>query len=237
MNKIKIIPIGYNCEPAIFLRTLNLREASYPWDWAFDTKIKDIVNVIKNEKEFKVEEWDRLKNINYYLPHDKNNDIHGINENKFENSDLIEKYKRRFNRFFKTIREEKIIFLRLGDNNNEEELKSIIPCSVLYMQDGREKIIETFKNLNVKSDKYYNILHIYSYIENLNFPISKEDLKKIFIEYNEKLHSKGWIYEKLKIGETFDLLIKQDIFVDKEEIDFTLKEEIKKITGKEYPLL
>lgn len=241
-----IIPIGPDCQPALTLRKLNIRRYSYPWDWAFDTKIIDIINVL-NDQEFDVKNWDKFKNINYYLPHDKVGDTHGINENLFENTDIIGKYKRRFDRFFKHIKQDNVTIVRFGDDRNMNELKSILPnVNILHLKNGNSKSKETIEEvlkIGIEMDYYYNILNICSYIsDNVNhrfgylFPIETKQLESIIIEIqNELIDMDNIVF--CEIHSTFlEIFNVQRTFNDKMDLNYFLSTRIENITGKKYSL-
>jgi hypothetical protein len=76
-----------------------------------------IFDVVKSKDIFKVEDWNKFTDIPRYLPHDIPGDSHGELENAYENVSLYDKYRRRFQRFFRDIESEKTLLLRFGDAN------------------------------------------------------------------------------------------------------------------------
>jgi len=101
------IPIGNMCTSSIFLRNCGIKNSTYPYDWAREVSVEEIIECIKNKDSFNIDNWYRLKNKPYYLPHDKEDDTHGDEENHFLNEDCKGKYKRRFERLFNDITKKK----------------------------------------------------------------------------------------------------------------------------------
>ena len=128
MSNPYIISIGPDCNVAITLRIMLYRTFSYPFDWARQPNIMEIVDIIKNKEHFDVSAWLDKKFRNNELPHDVPNDSHGILENKFESCDTtLEKYKRRFNRFFEHLFSDKPVYLiRYENSNGINELQKIL---------------------------------------------------------------------------------------------------------------
>lgn len=146
-----IISIGKDCGVSIALRNLGLRKVAYPWDWARYTEVSDIIDIIQNKDTFVVEEWRNLQNVYEYLPHDKPGDSHGNLENYFENTTLIEKYKRRFERFFQHIQEPDTYIIRFGPPSDVQFLNilsEMLPnVKVIFIENGRDSDENTYNIL------------------------------------------------------------------------------------------
>ena len=175
IKQVNIIPIGPDCNVAITLLQLKLRRYSYPWDWARTSSIDEIIDVVRKGKEFNVSDWDNLKDIPYKLPHDVLNNTHGDYEAIFE-GDLLEKYKRRFSRFFEHIYGDTPTYLiRYGDGTNLNILQELLPkCTIIHIQDGHPDSIETksiIKNtLQTTLDPYSIIIYyIACMTENMSY--------------------------------------------------------------------
>lgn len=145
INNSIIIPIGKNCGASIFLRNCKIKGKTYPYDWAAESHIDEIIEVINNRNTFDINNWYKLKDKSTYLPHDKENDIHGIRENIFLNLNYTEKYKRRFERLFTDIFKPNVILLH-------------------HSLDISDKLSLEHKN------KFRNINKTISFIEIYNFP-------------------------------------------------------------------
>lgn len=232
-----LIPIGPNCNVAITLRNMKIRTVSYPWDWIRDSTIIDIIEVLKNKDTFNVSTWNCFTNMKYKMPHDYQEDNHNKSELLFEGGDVIEKYKRRFKRFFEHIYDNVPTYLlRFGDNKDIEELQSILPnsCKILYLQDGHPDSVITHyeikKHVGVTNDPYGQIL---TYIvekqetQNLKYPLRRIDILELIHQRDSKLDSYA---EKVFLTDI------QEFESEPTFLHFTFTQ-MKKITGIDYALL
>ena len=185
-NNRKIISIGNNCNVAICLRILGIRTTSYPWDWARGTEIHDIIDAIKLGKDkFILTNWKCFKNINYFLPHDKEGDTHGIGENKFENVTLLQKYERRFQRFFEDILLPNTFMVRFGPSSDKDkikELQKLLPLiKIIFIENGNIYNNEVYtlnelkKYFPYERDSIFNYLEKYIHIQH-SFPVLFENI-------------------------------------------------------------
>lgn len=121
-----IISLGHICAPAMQLEKYNLRDASYPFDWLifadFDLMLKFIENE-NEEKLYQIDQFDQgVNNRNHYRHRGFNiRFLHDFNSyeplaKQFPN--FIEKYKRRFKRFYNAI-EEPTLFIRYVSSAKE----------------------------------------------------------------------------------------------------------------------
>ena len=165
-----IIPLGYNCETAKFLRKNNLRKISYPFDWLITMSLNTI-NKILEDKNF---DKNFLNNIKNYGKDNKlylkyfgagkdidnimfiSNNYPGLIFRHFDFLNNIEDYKtlnRRIIRFKEQLfKKEKIIFIRIihDGNVNNRLLKSKINYNKL------DDI--NINNLNNDINNFFNIL-------------------------------------------------------------------------------
>lgn len=135
---MNIVSLGPSCLNAILLRQLGLREKAYPYDWAFDTTLSEVIDVVKEDDTFDVTTWFRFQNIGHYLPHDVDRDTHGESENVFESMSRLEKYKRRFARFFADSKKSNTHFVRFGPESERAELASLqqlLPNATFHLID------------------------------------------------------------------------------------------------------
>jgi len=187
----KIISLGPNCNPSITTRHLGIRNASYPWDWAADTEVMDIVNVVLNRDTFKVEEWDKFNDIRRFLPHDLDGDGHGNTENLFENTDRLDKYRRRFKRFFEDIEEDGTYLIRFGDGKNLDVLASLLPkCKIIHIPNGHQDSLETHETIMSaigEQNDFSKIVVCVSYYDRGALPISSSDIIEFIKDQNDKL--------------------------------------------------
>jgi hypothetical protein len=151
MDERHIIPIGKDCGVAISLRVLGIRKTAYPWDWARYTRVSDIMDVIKQKDTFQVSKWRNFQNIHEFLPHDNPGDSHGVLENRFENTTLLEKYTRRFERFFEHIKLSNTYMVRFGpkeDIPEIDELSKLLPnVKVVFIENGADSDTQTYEIL------------------------------------------------------------------------------------------
>lgn len=205
MNNLPtIIPIGQNCSITICLRNLGLRKLSYPFDWARSPDLNDIIEIVKNgENNFILKEWKFLKDIDSYLPHDKLGDSHGITENNFENVTFLEKYERRFKRFFNDIKISNTYLIRFGvpgEENKINILQQLLPHCKIILIDGsietpekefysNQKLMEIFGN-NTQKSLQMELYNYQNFISTIMFPCNFKDIlnssifDKYFVEFN-----------------------------------------------------
>jgi len=233
MNNPYIISIGSNCNVAITLRIMLYRTFSYPFDWAIQPNIMDIVDIIKNKEHFDVSIWLNNKFNKNELPHDVPNDSHGIFENNFERCETtLEKYKRRFNRFFEHLFSDRQVYLiRYGDSNGLNELQKILPlnCHIIHIQDGNPNSPDTINQIKTitkfEIDPYSIILNEIPNINNL-YPISYNDILQSVVIINKDITP--------FINNIFPDKI---IIWQKDELFSYIFIKLKEITGKEYAIL
>jgi hypothetical protein len=216
---------------------MKIRTVSYPWDWIRDTAIIDIVNVLKNKEYFDVSTWDCFANMAWKMPHDYNDDSHNKSELQFEGGNVLEKYKRRFKRFFDHIYDDVPTFLlRFGNDDGIEGLQRLLPnsCKVLYIQDGHPDSIVTHTAIKTfigeTIDPYGQIvLCIVEQLEKhlLHFPIKREVILDIINTYDTHLDFYGGLVFSHEIKE-FD--------TESSFLQYTFTQ-LKTITGIEYALL
>ena len=136
-----IIPIGCSCMSAIGLRENKKRSRSFPLDWITPTSLGKAVDFIENhfqdffnKQDFvRDPENDNRKNISYVNTRTKLSFFHDFkDENKFDEEyvALKEKYDRRIERIYTTIRDNRdILFLHVyisqcfGKQPDTEEIK------------------------------------------------------------------------------------------------------------------
>jgi len=233
MNNPYIISIGQNCNVAITLRKMLFRTFSYPFDWTIQPNIMDIVDIIKNKEHFDVSMWLNKKFSCNELPHDVPNDSHGILENNFEKCETtLEKYKRRFNRFFEHLFSDREVYLiRYGDSNGLNELQKILPlnCHIIHIKDGNPDSLDTInkiKNITKFEIEPYSII--------LNEIMNHYDLFPI--SYNDILQS-ALIINKDITPFINNIFPDKTIIWKKDELFSYLFTKLKELTGKDYALL
>lgn len=231
MDNVIIIPIGDNCNPSIVLRHLGLRKSAYPWDWADHTNIIDIIDVINNKNNFQIEKWKNFTDIQKYLPHDYNHDVHGEVENIFDNCSLYEKYERRFSRFFKDIESDNTYLLRFGNGDDLDILINMLPkCNILHYPDANINCNSTKDELKkmFKVDDISNIMVGISYVPR-TFPKTYTNFKEEFLTSINSV--------KLEINfEIFDRIFnnKNIIWSDVNDFFSYIKKNISYISDTEY---
>lgn len=241
-----IIPIGPNCNVAITLRVMKVRNVSYPWDWIRDSTIEDVIDVIKKGPEFDVKTWNNFSNIEYFMPHDFGGDSHNADELLFEGGDLLNKYRRRFRRFFEHITDgTPVYFLRYGHANKAsiDELQQLLPSSkIIHIEDGHPDSVVTHKIIYTATgsvpDPYFRIIesivHMlngitpYSSDHRIKFPVDSETIIKFSLE--------------MKLSEITDYISrvfpdKRRLFSDKVELYNYVRDTVKELSGVDYALL
>ena len=227
-----IISIGKDCGVSIALRNLGLRKLAYPWDWARYTQVTDIIDVIQRKDTFVVEEWKNLQNIHEFLPHDRPGDSHGETENRFENATLLEKYKRRFERFFQHIQEPDTYLVRFGppsDIPHLNTLSQLIPhVKIVFIENGEDSDEHTYQTLKTiftqdKDETYlfldqmmtiYNDSHVSypSRVEDLVQTMNQRGIAEKYIHYIAKYKPETVFHEKSDLLHYVYMALKQNGF-------------------------
>ena len=142
------ISLGHDCSVAYRLQQLKLRKVSLPFDWIRCNELKYITYCIGNKFQIIHEDWSdtqgtskcTIKNTdyNFVFPHD---DI----------DDFIPKYKRRIERFYDILKNDKIkkIFIRLSKKDETKELLELTQLLNIYT-----KNYDIFTHVYDKHKKY-----------------------------------------------------------------------------------
>lgn len=143
-----IIPIGGDCSVALLLKTLELRKASYPFDWitcSFNSAISLIDNNFLDFIDSRYLERDVRKthlhvfhstiyNVGFF------HDFNQMDDLTEQCESVKEKYDRRINRFYESLQEEAIL-IRLMTNE----------CDIYFYKENKSKIEELIKSYNVNN--------------------------------------------------------------------------------------
>ena len=148
------ISLGYFCSIALDLDKLGLRAASYPFDWLI-TDFEGVINCMKNNfkdflnVDFLYQNTKRpyvYKNIKYNFEF-----YHDFSRHKPLKNQLVtvnEKYKRRTQRFYDSIKEETIFIRYISDeikiNGKSKEL--------IYIEENYDSIVQFLKSFNKKNE-------------------------------------------------------------------------------------
>lgn len=189
-----IIPIGNNCNSSIFLRNCRIKGVTYPYDWATNVNVDEIIHSINNKDTFNIMNWYRLHDKSRYLPHDKDNDSHGLIENSFLNVDCTEKYKRRFERLFSDIYLKNVILFHHYSNENEklsleqkEQFKNINKSISFIEINNFQEIQEQGQEYNMYVNKMLSLFKpniITSFIKDFMSEIYENNKIKYPYNYN-----------------------------------------------------
>ena len=113
MESYTYIPLGCNCHPAYCLKKMKLRKFSLPFDWLLMKNSEQGLLYVAKQVETNFEYFvdgllynDRKKVISKHYPY-----IEFFHHDLLENSDNINKFKLRGQRFMNIIKNDKIIFL------------------------------------------------------------------------------------------------------------------------------
>lgn len=153
-----IISLGWFCSPALEIRRIGLRDASYPFDWLMTHDFSVIINLIKNKRYIKLHSDDMLQyesdSSKWYsreylisIFHDFDN-YTKLNE---QIGAVNEKYFRRMKRFYESIIEPTLFLRYIKDEDealyistHEVEIKNVI------QEDNEENEIIYIANIELK---------------------------------------------------------------------------------------
>lgn len=182
-----IISLGDHCAIPSILNELGLRKQSYPFDWIAHRSLIYNTNLIYNAylvKElmttgdvsaivkklvgnvFSPESKTKVNyNNNMWFPHD--------HENNISNDEIIEKYKRRFARMMKDIREKPTIFMMLTRHViiNQTIFDQILHTLLSYNPENKIIFISGSDYPYMQNPKYNNVV-LFKFIK---FEIVKMD--------------------------------------------------------------
>ncbi|MCX5773273.1 MAG: DUF1796 family putative cysteine peptidase [Fusobacteria bacterium] len=148
MKYENIISLGYFCSPASEIKRLNMRKASYPFDWLiceFEFIMALIENAANFEEILKEQNLYQFKdNLNVYCTERKEiiffHEFTYMDRLKKQLPKVIEKYNRRFIRFYEDILNPTLFIRYIKDY---EELK--------YIEKNYMHILGIVKKFNVNS--------------------------------------------------------------------------------------
>jgi hypothetical protein len=169
-----IIPIGDHCAIPMILKELNVRNASYPFDWVtkidhlHDTNINyniQLINELTSSdnvddivKKYIGDAFDTTASRvntanNIWFPHDTENNV-----------DIFEKYKRRFNRLKQDLPKKNMFVLLTRHYYIEQDIfKQIIDNLLKYNSESIILFISGTRHTYFESSNYTNV--IFKYID------------------------------------------------------------------------
>ena len=213
-----IISLGYFCEVAGELEKYGLRNASFPFDWMI-SDFEGVISCIKNEfKDFlnptylsqSCNDRTRYKNTkyNFYFFHDfdKYQPLHK------QLRKVTEKYKRRSERFLKSIKSETLFVRYISDEIKNENEKSI---ELLWIEENLDYIQSVIKSFNQNNEIMF--------IGNDGITSDKIQVFNISPDKNDKV-SRKWISKNPYLN----ALISNYDFPQKEKKFITLSEKVSK---------
>jgi len=175
-----IIPIGDHCAISLILQELNLRKQSYPFDWVskieqvYDTNIIYHIQIINELKSSDNVDDIVKKYIGNAFDNEKTNSINNIWFPHDTETDIFEKYKRRF--------------IRLKLDLNKKNIFILITRHYYIEEDIFQKIIEQLLNYNNDSIILFISGTNHTYFENINY-------SNVIFRYTEYDISKFYDYD------------------------------------------
>lgn len=174
-----IIPLGDNCGISIILKELELRKKSYPFDWISDVGPNPTYSIIEQNINLFLEllEFGDIENITNKLLGDcidENNKTNGnyIFPHEYgSKKDIIEKYKRRFQRLY-------------DDSSNKNNINLYILITRCYIVNG--ELFNNLYNKIMELNPNNKIIFVSGIEQNITQKINFE-YKYIFYD-----SSKGW---------------------------------------------
>ncbi len=151
---MKYISLGYFCSVAMELEKLGLRTESSPFDWVI-SDFEGVMSAIENQfvDFFKYEYMSQNMNSRECYKNTKYNikffhDFDKYKPLKEQLPGVQEKYKRRINRFYQSIKEPTLFIRYISD----EEKENGISKELLYIERNYDKILSVLKSYNEKND-------------------------------------------------------------------------------------
>ncbi len=186
MEKYKhIISLGFFCSVSSELERLGLRDSSYPFDWLISS-FDGVLELIDNGfKEFLCMDFMQQysNNPSFYI--NKKYNIHFYHDfDKFKKceeqiEDINNKYRRRINRFYKSI-QEPTLFIRYIKDQKESD----------YIELKYNDILSRLRRYNVNNDIIFvsNDTIVISNLEIFKVTADNNDtVAKVFLEKNSDL--------------------------------------------------
>ncbi len=184
-----IVSLGFFCSPALELRRIGVRKASFPFDWLVSPSTETVLFLIKNnfidflnsEYMYQLKSYpSRYKNIKYNIDFYHDFDMYKSYDQQI---DLVnQKYHRRINKFYSYIKEP-TLFIRYITNQDDAD----------YIQENYQNIFNYFKEFHLDNNLIFvanNEIRITN--PNLNvFYVEKDkddSVARKFLEKNEKLY-------------------------------------------------
>lgn len=145
-----VISLGYFCSVAMELERKGLRTASYPFDWVLSDNFEKVIKMIETNFEGFLD-YDNLyqeeildhyynSNVQIHCYHDFNS----VDSLEKQIVDVSEKYKRRIERFYKSI-SEPTLFVRYCRDKTEEK----------FIRENEKKIGKILKSYNPHNSLLY----------------------------------------------------------------------------------
>ena len=185
-----IIPLGCDCHPANFLRKLNLRNHSFPFDWLSSRGIEGLNYVSDNLiNDFKFFTFQLERNNRGYVVSKQYPNTEFMHEpDLIENENSRNKFIRRIERFGDVLKNEKCNFLyNISSFNCDSEER------ILFFSKSVENFLKLIKN---NSKLYIYIRFDENFNENLFFC----DKLKVELEKIKNVYVSKYIREKAKYG-------------------------------------
>lgn len=183
------ISLGYFCSVAMELERIGLRSESSPFDWCI-SDFEGVINAIENRFE-KWLDYDFLlqsasarenyfnKRYKIWFFHDFDK-YHSL-EKQLPN--VINKYNRRIDRFYKSIQRPTLFFRYISDEELNDDGKS---KELEYIEKNHTKILLLLKSFNKNNDIIYignngvrsNVINIYNVEKDANDCVARKPLEK-----------------------------------------------------------
>ena len=210
MNKFKyVISLGYFCSPALELRRLGLRDASYPLDWTISYDFSLVMRLIENhfvgflseDSLYQLKEMpncyrDKKNKVDFY------HDFDELRSLKRQLFDVKQKYNRRIARFYDTIKHP-TLFVRYVSTLEE----------YLYICENYEMIQLFFKKFNSNNEVHFVVSVDSDGIQSSDMNIwyveadENESVARKFLDKNEELRK--YILENVEYRADGDLMLSQ----------------------------
>lgn len=151
MKYDQVISLGWFCGPAMEIKRIGLRNASYPFDWLLTHDFRGLISAIAEEKSFRLYNEDMLQynadpsrwyNSRYTIS--LFHDFSPYQTMVSQLDDVNQKYLRRFRRFYAAIRKP-TLFLRYVKDREEMQ----------YISENTDHILQILKKFNPHNDVIY----------------------------------------------------------------------------------
>jgi hypothetical protein len=199
---MEIISLGGvgGCQLANALRLRNYK--AYPYDWLV-TSQSFILNSFDNiDNFFTFDESYVYQNVNLLCENQNAVMLHDFTHFESQKTDVIERYKRRFNRLNQTLKDvNRILFVRVMDNL-QENMSPLNFYDEIYIRENENP--QLWEEFNPKNDILYSYLYGDAYNDHIVKHLQLE-FDYFLYGFFKKLYLVNYLFEKYYLFHKFEI--------------------------------